>query len=805
MTAAIRIIYVDDEPDLLDIGKLFLEESEAFTVTTALSAQEGIRLLEQEKFDAIISDYQMPGMDGIQFLVEVRERFGPIPFILFTGRGREEIVIQAINSGVDFYLQKGGEPGAQFAELSHKIKQAVSSKKAGDALRESEKRFRLLVQNSNDIIQIMDRNGVPFYISDQLLRILGYRPEDRIGRTCLSDIHPDDFPAVQDLLCDIIEHPGTTGKIEYRYRHKNGNWVDLEGIGCSMLDDPEIHGIFLNIRDITDKKREDKEREFKNALLSTQQETTLDAILVVDENGKILNYNQKFIEIWGIPEEHLASRMDEPLLQFVVGQLADPEAFLSRVRYLYEHKTEKSFEEILLKDGRILERFSAPLRGERGTYYGRVWSFRDITERKKAEESVRASHDQLIRSEADLRTHMIELETQAEELRKSHLAFEESRDKFLDLYDFAPLGYLTLNDKACIMGVNLTGAKLLGIERSKLLKAPFSKFVAEKDADPWHWYFLNVLNQEEKRICTLMLTQRDGSAFPARLEGIRITDSDGTNTVRITFTDISDITHVEETLRDSEEKFRSLTESSPDYIMRYDRQCRHTYMNPAALRVSGLTEGQIIGKTHRESGFDETQSRFWEDKITNVFETGKPCQTQFAWDSPGGRVFLDWMLTPEFSDDGKVQSVLGVSRDITRLKNAEEAMRQKEALLKRTGEIARVGGWEMDAETLVVTWTEETYHLHEVPVGQMPLLEAAIHFFHPEDQGKLSDAITRALTTGEGYDMELRFITATGKHLWTRTVCQPQVVDGKTIRLNGTFQDITDRKLAEEELLKKNE
>ena len=121
----IKILYTDDESSLLEIAKMFLEKSGEFSVTTAISAPEAIRLLEQEKYDVIISDYQMPEMDGIQFLVEVRSRFGPIPFILFTGRGREEIVIQAINSGADFYLQKGGEPKAQFAELMHKIKSAA--------------------------------------------------------------------------------------------------------------------------------------------------------------------------------------------------------------------------------------------------------------------------------------------------------------------------------------------------------------------------------------------------------------------------------------------------------------------------------------------------------------------------------------------------------------------------------------------------------------------------------------------------------------------------------------------------------
>ncbi|RPI35677.1 MAG: response regulator, partial [Methanoregulaceae archaeon] len=110
MAAVIRVLYVDDESNLLEIGKRFLERSGDFAVTTALSAREAVRLLEHGIFDAIISDYQMPVMDGIQFLVELRKNVGQISFILFTGRGREEVVIQAINNGANFYLQKGGDP-----------------------------------------------------------------------------------------------------------------------------------------------------------------------------------------------------------------------------------------------------------------------------------------------------------------------------------------------------------------------------------------------------------------------------------------------------------------------------------------------------------------------------------------------------------------------------------------------------------------------------------------------------------------------------------------------------------------------
>jgi len=125
----IKILYVDDEPGLLDIGRLFLEESGSFCVDTTTQSKEAIKLIRKSNYEAIVSDYQMPEMNGIELLKEVRKEFPNLPFILFTGRGREEVVIQAINNGVTFYLQKGGSPGPQFAELAHKISLAVEKER----------------------------------------------------------------------------------------------------------------------------------------------------------------------------------------------------------------------------------------------------------------------------------------------------------------------------------------------------------------------------------------------------------------------------------------------------------------------------------------------------------------------------------------------------------------------------------------------------------------------------------------------------------------------------------------------------
>lgn len=166
-------------------------------------------------------------------------------------------------------------------------------------------------------------------------------------------------------------------------------------------------------------------------------------------------------------------------------------------------------------------------------------------------------------------------------------------------------------------------------------------------------------------------------------------------------------------------------------------------------------------------------------------------------------------LVDDFNDMAKKLKTVKASKvdleaEIAKRKKIQHDLEESEAILKRTGELARVGGWEVDADTLEVTWTDETYQIHEVPVGEMPPLEEAINFFHPDDREKLSSAIQRALETGEGYDIELRLITAKGKELWTRSLCKTEIADGKIVRLIGTFQDITDRKLGEQEIINLN-
>ncbi|MGN6582061.1 MAG: EAL domain-containing protein [Bordetella sp.] len=144
-------------------------------------------------------------------------------------------------------------------------------------------------------------------------------------------------------------------------------------------------------RELTERGAIEKEVRLKNTILQTEQETALDAILVVGENNEILTYNRKFLELWNIPESILSRNHDEPALAYAARQTADPAAFVAQVRHLYEHRDAVCNDEVELNDGRILERYSAPVAGDDGAYYGRIWYFRDVTEARRIQQSLRDS------------------------------------------------------------------------------------------------------------------------------------------------------------------------------------------------------------------------------------------------------------------------------------------------------------------------------------------------------------------------------------------------------------------------------
>jgi PAS domain S-box-containing protein len=167
--------------------------------------------------------------------------------------------------------------------------------------------------------------------------------------------------------------------------------------------------VIVIVRDITEQKDMALALRKEKDLRSTIVDASIDGILVVDVEGTVVSCNRQFTKIWGIPDEVLGTRRDERLLEEVRERLAEPEHFTEKVKWLYDHAHKTSRDEIHLADGRVLDRYSAPAIGKDGEYYGRIWYFRDMTERKELENELKAHRDHLGCLVAE-RTAEIELE-----------------------------------------------------------------------------------------------------------------------------------------------------------------------------------------------------------------------------------------------------------------------------------------------------------------------------------------------------------------------------------------------------------
>ena len=269
----IKILHVDDEPNFLELTKAILEmKNENFSIDTATSAEEGIELLKRGKYDVVIADYKMPEIDGLEFLQNLRQSGNKIPFIMFTGKGREEVAMEALNKGANHYLQKGVDVESMYGTLAHAIKEEVKKERAEEALKKSEAKYLDLYENANDIIFTFDLQGRFTSANKAAYTVFGYQKEDLLKTTLLNVLAPEDANLAQELLqkmvvlkSNLIEQQPW----EYKAVRKDGSTLDIEVRARLLRENEQIVGVQGIARDITERKW--AEEKIKNYALALEE------------------------------------------------------------------------------------------------------------------------------------------------------------------------------------------------------------------------------------------------------------------------------------------------------------------------------------------------------------------------------------------------------------------------------------------------------------------------------------------------------------------------------------------------------
>jgi diguanylate cyclase (GGDEF)-like protein/PAS domain S-box-containing protein len=274
----------------------------------------------------------------------------------------------------------------------------------------------------------------------------------------------------------------------------------------------------------------------------------------------------------------------------------------------------------------------------------------------------------------ELQVHQIELEMQNEELRHTQILTEESRDRYVDFYDFAPIGYITIGREALIEEINLAGAALLGEERSKLLHRRFSTFISPVDRDHWYQYFTSVLQRDVKLTCELTIVQANGASLSVQLDSVRLQREDKSPVVRIVLADITERKRIEDAVREKEEFFRMIAENTEDFIAVLDLKGRRLYNSPSYARFFGDPEKLKGTDSFVEIHTDDRE--LVKKAFMETVRTGSGLKIEYRFVLPDGSVRqMESIGGLIKSTQGQPSRVIVVSRDITERKQAEEKIR----------------------------------------------------------------------------------------------------------------------------------
>jgi PAS domain S-box-containing protein len=311
----ITVLYVDDEPALLALGRTFLERNDPdLSVFGVESTNEALDALGHRQFDVVVADYQMPDRDGLEFLREVREKYGRLPFILLTGRGGEDVAIDALNLGADFYLQKGGNPRARYLDLAHKIRTSVERRRAEIALTRSEARFRSYFQIPLIGIAILSPDGHVLDANKKACDIFGYATADLEGRSWV-DLVPSEDRGLEEIgFLSVFDESEGGAPRDVRFETASGQMIDTIVSIAPVRQEGSVDLLVALIEDVTEQRRVARELQEREAGYRAVVEAMAEGLLI-HVRGRTVFMNDAAARILGL--ESPLDGIGRPVLDWV--------------------------------------------------------------------------------------------------------------------------------------------------------------------------------------------------------------------------------------------------------------------------------------------------------------------------------------------------------------------------------------------------------------------------------------------------------------------------------------------------------
>jgi len=524
---------------------------------------------------------------------------------------------------------------------------------------ESEKTFQIIFNNAADGILIADIESKNIYLAnDTFCRLTGYKKSE-IKHLNIKDLHPEkDLSYVLEQFTKQVQGEITLARdIPLRRKNRNIFYADVNSLKVTFNNKNYLMGIF---RDVTERKIVEEELLFKTSLLEAQSETSPDGILVINDQGNTVLFNNRFAELWNIPQKLLDEKNGDKILQHSANQLKEPDMFITKVKYLYNHKNEKSRDEIEFKDGRFFDRYSSPMIGKNGQYFGRIWYFRDISVFKKAEQDLKKNEETF------------------------HLVMEATNDALWDWDMVTNKVYR-----------NPRHATMLGYEPDELSESQdeWEKRIHPNDKHSVLKVLDDHLNNRQNSFeIEYRLQTKSGEYVWILGRGKVVKYNESGTPLRMIGTniDITDRKKTEQALRESEEKYRTLVESAGETIVTIEKNGTFLFINKTAAERLGGKPENYIGKTMWDL-FPKEIADHQIEKIRDVISNGQGMNIISLTEVQGKQKWYETTIEPLRDSDGNITAAMVIARDINQLKQAHEELDKYREEMAHAEQLASLG------------------------------------------------------------------------------------------------------------------